>query len=562
MIKFKLLVFSLALTVGFSAMGQNMCFPMMGGVEDRLVKDIGILASPKLMGREPGTEGALMAAQYVASEFAKLNLRSVTSSEYYQEFSISKEVTFSKENLLVVKKDTLALFTDFFPLKYSSSSRVEGKTVFVDYGISAPDLGLDNYKKLKPKKLKDKIFVIDISSPDGVHPHSKYVNHHDLGERVKLAKQNGAKAVIFVNLQDDASDPNPSYRKIKSKDIPVVFIQNVKWAKKIKKGKEIILNTKLSERKIEAFNVVGFLNNGADETVVIGAHYDHLGWGGSSSLYAGKEKKIHYGADDNASGTAGMMEMARTIKAGDGTFNRFNYAFVAFSGEEMGLLGSSYFVKHMPKQFGRVRYMINFDMIGRMKNQELAVNGVGTSPIWEELITSKGCNGLSIKTSKSGVGPSDHTSFYYQEIPALHFFTGTHPDYHKPTDLAERINIKGEIFLISYVLKLVQQLEEVEKMEFTQTKEQSEAAPRFTVTLGVMPDYMFDGEGMKIDGVTEDKPAAKAGMKAGDIVTQMGDVKVVDMMSYMKALSRHKKGDKVEVIYQREGKDTTVKVQF
>lgn len=552
----------MALILAFSAVAQDDCFQMASGSGDRLTKDIRYLASGKLEGREPGTEGALLAAQYIAGQFAELGLTSVSSSEYFQEFSISKKVLFGKENRLIFKEDTFSAPNDFFPLKYAANKMISGKTVYVNYGISAKDLKIDDYKKLKPKKLKDKIFVMDVSSPDGIHPHSKYINYHDLGGRVDLAIKKGAKAVIFVNLKGNASDPNPSYKKVTNKGIPVVFVQNSKLAKKIKKGKQISLRTKLKEVKVNAYNIVGLMDFGASETVIVGAHYDHLGLGGPSSLYAGKDKQIHPGADDNASGTAGMMEIARNIKANKGLFKRFNYAFVAFSGEESGLLGSSYFVKHLPKKLGTIRYMFNFDMIGRMEERSVAINGLGTSPVWGKFISSKGCNALSIKTTQSGVGPSDHTSFYYQEVPALHFFTGTHSDYHKPSDVAEKINIKGEIFLLSYVLNLMVQLEQVEEMPFTQTKEESGSAPRFTVTLGVMPDYLFEGEGMKIDGVNDGKPASKAGMQAGDIVVQMGDVKVVDMMSYMKALSRHKKGDKVNVTYQREGEKKEVKVQF
>lgn len=553
----------LGLLIGLGVAAQETCYPMMPGTGDRLTKDIYYLASDELEGREPGSEGAMMAAQYIAETFAKLQLEPVTEKEYMQEFSISKEVLYnSKNNVLKVKSKKYSTPNDYFPLKYSSNGNVEAKTVFVGYGIKAKDLGYNDYKKHKGKDLKGKIFVMDISSPDGMHPHSKYIKYHELGERIDLAIKKGAVGIVLVNLGDGASDPRTKFRTIKSKGIPVVFVQNPKLAKKLKKGKKIRIQTDLKEHKIAAFNVVGFINNSAEKTVVIGAHYDHLGMGGESSLYAGSEAKVHYGADDNASGVAGLLELARNIRAKEDGFKRYNYAFVAFSGEEMGLLGSAYFVKHLPRQMRRIAYMLNMDMIGRMEESQVAINGVGTSPIWEKFVPENACNGLQIKTSESGVGPSDHTSFYYKEIPVLHFFTGTHKDYHKPSDVAENINFKGEARLLGFIMKLIMDAESAPDIPFTATTQESMDAPRFTVTLGVMPSYMYEGEGMKIDGVTEGKPASKAGMQAGDIVIKMNDIKVVDMMSYMKALSSFKKGDEVEVTFDRKGKVQKTQVQF
>lgn len=552
----------LILAFSLSSNAQEDCFPILGGTTERLSNDIYFLASEKLAGREPGTEGALLAGNYISEVFNKLNLASVTGNEYRQEFSITKEVLYnSKGNSLQYKKQSFKAPKDYFPLQYSSSAEVEGKTVYLNYGIRATDLEWNDYKGKKKKKLEGKIFVIDISSPDGMHPHSKYIAYHDLGDRIDLAIKKGAKAVVFVNLKEGASDPSPKFRSIKSKGIPVIFVQNKKLAKKLVKGKKVKINTELKENKIKTYNIVGFLDRGAEETVVIGAHYDHLGMGGQSSLYRG-DPAVHFGADDNASGVAGLLELARNIVANEKEFTNYNYVFIAFSGEEMGLLGSAFYTKNIPDKVRNMAYMINLDMIGRMEDNLLAINGVGTSPIWEKFITEEACNQIRIKTSKSGVGPSDHTSFYYLELPVLHFFTGTHKDYHKPTDIAENINYKGEARLISFILRLVLNMETAGEIQFTPTVEESMEAPKFTVTLGVMPSYMFEGSGMKIDGVTEGKPASVAGLIAGDIVIQMGEVKVVDMMSYMKALSRFNKGDKVQLTYIRDGEKGKTEVQF
>lgn len=548
--------------IGLNAKAQENCFSMLPGTPDRLTKDIGYLASEKLAGREPGTEGAMLAASYISEAFNKLGLASLTGNEYRQEFSITKEVMYDGEgNELRYKRKEFKAPADYFPLQYSSNGEIEGKTINLNFGIRAKDLEWNDYKGISKKKLKGKIFVIDVSSPDGMHPHSKYIAYHDLGQRVDLAIKKGAKAVVFVNLKEGANDPNPKFRTIKSKGIPVIFVQNAKLAKKLKKGRKLKIKTNLKANKIETNNILGFLDRGANQTVVIGAHYDHLGMGGQSSLYTG-DPAIHYGADDNASGVAGLLEIARNIVASEKEFSNYNYVFIAFSGEEMGLLGSAYYTKHIPKPVQNIAYMINLDMIGRMKENLVAINGVGTSPIWEKYITEEGCNNIRIKTGNSGVGPSDHTSFYYLNIPVLHFFTGTHVDYHKPTDIAENINYKGEARLIAYILNLIEKLETAEGLTFTPTSEESMDAPKFTVTLGVMPSYMFEGSGMKIDGVTKGKPASVAGLEAGDVVVKLGEVVVVDMMSYMKALSRYNKGDKVNVIYMREGKKGETEVQF
>ena len=303
--------------------------------------------------------------------------------------------------------------------------------------------------------------------------------------------------------------------------------------------------------KVSGKNVIGYLDYGAEKTIVFGAHYDHLGKGGEGSLYAGKEPQIHNGADDNASGVALMLAMAEAIIEND-ELKGNNYLFIAFSGEEKGLWGSNYFCKNPSFDLETINFMINFDMVGRLdKDKGLAINGVGTSPTWEESLSEANKEGLKLITSESGVGPSDHTSFYLQDIPVLHFFTGQHEDYHKPTDDLEKVNFQGIAIIKEMLINLLTILNDEGKLEFTKTKDDSKATPRFTVTLGVMPDYMFQGDGMRLDGVTDDRPASKAGFEKGDIVIQMGEHKVDGMQSYMEALSKFKKGDKTIVKVKR-----------
>lgn len=309
-------------------------------------------------------------------------------------------------------------------------------------------------------------------------------------------------------------------------------------------------------------NVIAYLDNKAQNTVVIGAHYDHLGMGGESSLYREGEA-IHNGADDNASGVAMMLHLADSLRF-DSTQRpkNNNYLFIAFSGEEEGLLGSNYFVKNPTIDTKKVTYMINMDMVGRLNAKNtLAVYGVGTSPILKQTVNANAGN-LNIAENESGVGPSDHTSFYLADIPVLHFFTGQHEDYHKPSDDTEKVNFTGMEIISNYIFSIIKDLDSQKKLPFRKTKNESEVVPDFKVTLGVVPDYLFSGKGMRIDGVSEDKPAQKAGLQKGDVVVKMGEYKVVDMMSYMKSLSKFEKGQTANVTVDRDGKLKEVEVTF
>ena len=306
-------------------------------------------------------------------------------------------------------------------------------------------------------------------------------------------------------------------------------------------------------------NVLGYIDNNAENTIVIGAHYDHLGFGGEGSLYRDKEKAIHNGADDNASGVAVMLNLAHKLK-NQNTNN--NYLFMAFSGEEMGLLGSNYFVKHPTLDDKSLNYMINMDMVGRLKvDSTLAVYGVGTSPRFKQTLNATNAN-FHLIENESGVGPSDHTSFYLNNIPVLHFFTGQHEDYHKPSDDFDKLNYEGMEMISDYIFEIITDLNNAGKLAFRKTKNESEETPRFKVGLGVIPDYLFDGKGMRIDGISEDKPAQKAGLQKGDVVVKLGDSTVVDMMSYMRALSVFEEGDETKVIVDRNGSEIEVDLKF
>lgn len=314
-----------------------------------------------------------------------------------------------------------------------------------------------------------------------------------------------------------------------------------------------------------ANNILGYLDNKAAHTIIIGAHYDHLGIGEQgNSLDANPKGKIHNGADDNASGVAGVLELARYYSTNK-TREKYNFLFMCFSGEEMGLYGSKYFTENPTVDLSKVNYMINMDMIGRLDPQTktVVVNGTGTSPVWETLLKSMETDDLKIKTDSSGIGPSDHTSFYLKNIPVLHFFTGSHSDYHKPSDDWEKINYTGEVHVLNLIARVVDNLDDEPKLAFLPTKAKPMASrSSFKVTMGLMPSYTSDSPGVKVDGVTDGRPAQKAGIQTGDLIIQIGELEIKDIQDYMGALGKFEKGQTVPVKVKRGNEILTVSVTF
>lgn len=310
-------------------------------------------------------------------------------------------------------------------------------------------------------------------------------------------------------------------------------------------------------------NVVAYLDNGAPNTIVIGAHYDHLGLGhDGNSLSANSKGQIHNGADDNASGTAGVLELARYF-AKNNVRERHNFLFLCFSGEELGLVGSKKYVETSTIDLSTVQFMLNMDMIGRLNEEKrMVVGGVGTAPNFVPLLNSLTSSDLTIKQDSAGIGPSDHTSFYLKNIPVLFFFTGQHADYHKPSDDVDKVNFAGQKTILEYAVRLIEALDREPKLQFQETKAKPEDTPRFKVTLGIMPDYTFEGEGVHVDGVTDGKPAAAAGVQRGDRIIGLGDVEVHTIRDYMQALSKFQKGDTAPLKVVRGSETKTLQVTF
>jgi len=530
---------------------------------ERIKKDVYVLADDAMQGREAGTPSELQAALYISTRFMQNKLKPMGSQKYFKPFEFQSEIKLGENNVLTLNSKTLKLYADFYPLSYSSSSEVKGKLVKAGFGIIAPELNYNDYKDIEDE-IKGNIAVIEISSPDGIHPHSKYSAYHDLSKRIEIAKKMGAIAVIFINSDKKIDEPGEKLsNKITSYDIPVIFAKGLAY-KIIMDATEVqaSIKTEIIREERVGWNVIGFIDNKAKYTVIIGAHYDHIGWGEENSTYTG-EKAIHNGADDNASGVAVMIEIANRLRKNKKAKNN-NYLFIAFSGEEKGLLGSSNFVKNPSIDLNSVNYMINLDMVGRLNPIEklLYINAVGTSPLWKDILNNVQTS-IKIKTSEPGIGPSDHTSFYLQNIPVLHFFTGLHSDYHKPSDDADKINYEGAAEISDYIIKLIETADSKGKLPFSKTKEEeSSRISRMKVTLGIMPDYTYSDKGLRLEGISEGKAAEKAGLQKGDIILKIGNNEIIDMNSYMKALSGFNKGDKTNITILRGNEILVKEVEF
>jgi hypothetical protein len=313
----------------------------------------------------------------------------------------------------------------------------------------------------------------------------------------------------------------------------------------------------------QAINILAYLDNAAAQTIIIGAHYDHLGVGKHpGTREEDPDGKIHFGADDNASGVAGVLALADYFTNNDRKEN-FNFVFACFSAEELGLLGSKDMAERLVKGGQKFNYMLNMDMIGRLNpdSRNLHASGIGTAAEWGDLFKDIP-HTFNMVLDSSGTGGSDHTSFYLQDIPVIHFFSGIHSDYHKSSDTPDKINYQGQRDILEFIIDLIELTEEKPTLAFQKTKSNMGGASRFKVTLGIMPDYAWQKGGVKLDGVSEGKPAQKAGMQTGDIILQIGEFKLESMQDYMKVLSEYNPGDKVKALVKRNDKELKMDVTF
>lgn len=571
--------------------------------KDELSHHVHYLASDELEGRRAGTQGAYQAAQYIAGEFISYGLlpspdaESVGETEdYLQPFEFSSGVEYGEGNTLTVsvngEKISFTKDQDFKTLPFSSSASVSGELVFAGFGISAASDDYDDYENIS---LDGKIALIFQGSPDIEDPHGILNQYATPRNKTFAAREAGAEGLIIITqptageeaLMRLRDDRNPA-----RSGLPVVNITpNV--AAKLLKGSDynvddlydklietrtpnsFIMSRVTADIQTDVYtvsstdnNVIGFLPGNhpdkKDEVLVIGAHYDHLGWGGQGSM-APNEHAIHNGADDNASGTAGMLELAQKFSANRGEIDR-SILFIAFGAEELGLIGSQYYVENPYIPNEQTAAMINLDMIGRLQNDELTIFGFGTSPIWDGLIESSTYyDDFAIRTNPDGLGPSDHASFYRNDIPVLFFHTGLHGDYHRPSDTADKINYEGMERIVTYVYDTARTITTYEE-QIAFTKADS---PRpqggmgnIKVYVGTMPDYVGESGGMKVTEVRNDSPAEKAGIESGDVIIKFGDKTIENVYDYTYALSDFEPGDVVEVVIKRDDTEMMLEVEL
>lgn len=662
-----------------SVLAQTTAKPSGPEVE-RLRAHVTYLASEKLEGRRTGTGGAQEAARYVAREFMRLGLRpagntptdDLTETSYLQEFPYVAGVELGKGNALTATRRVDAtssgapmaidfkVVEDWMPLGFGSSGKVEAPVVFVGYGITAAEQNHDDYKGAG---VSGKVALAFAGTPDGDNPHGRFTRAGEL--RFKAAAARAAGAVALVVIAADENFKGDRLARLRYDNaggeagLPVAVISRSAAAKVLglagppllaefekslrggggggpvavvrdaELGRGVVLNlsTDVVRKNAPAANVVGILE-GSDaklksEVIVLGAHYDHLGRGGEGSGSLGREGDVHYGADDNASGTAGLLELARLFAAEREQMRR-TVVFIAFGGEEEGLIGSSHYAQNPALPLEQTVAMLNMDMIGRLRGGALSVGGVGTATelrsIVEEAnkgykvtvypsvggsgnteepgrdvnvkvreegkpdrkvkgrvqdrdpIVVTGTNGQTavtarpverfvLRLSEDGFGPSDHSSFYARRVPVLFFFTGAHEDYHKPSDTADRINYEGEAQILQLVRDIILSLQERDtRPTYAVAKAEANTRTTFRVSLGTVPSYGESTDGLKLDAVREGSPAAAAGLKAGDKIVKLAGRDIRNVYDYTQALSEMKAGQQYEVVLLRDGQRLTVKI--
>jgi len=535
----------------------------------RLQQDVSYLASDALDGRRTGTAGANDAARYIAGEFERAGLhpginaagaekRRQMMARYLQPFPYVGHVELGKNNVLA----NLRVGEDWMPLGISPNQTLHLTAVVnAGYGITANEL---NYNDYKGTYSKTQVAVIRTGTPDGDNPHGRFTTAGQLRFKVAAAQSAGVGALLITSDEDDLkNDPlaSLSYDNAGLAGIPVAVISK-QAAEKLANAKDVTLTTDVVRAEVPAYNVIGVLE-GSDpilkkENIIIGAHYDHLGRGGEGSL-ASKPGEIHHGADDNASGTAGLIELARLFSVQRPKLKR-TLIFIAFGGEEEGLLGSNYYVNHPLAPLTNTVGMINMDMIGRMKDRKLIIGGVGTAKEWRGMIEPE--KSFALTLNEDGVGPSDHSSFYLKQVPVLFFWTGTHNDYHKPSDTWDKINYTDEAKILGFVARIVRDIDGADKrLTYTTAKsDPTQRASSFRVYLGTIPNYADSNEGMLLDGVREDSPAAKAGLKAGDRIVKIGNRDVKNVYDYTYALGEMKAGQEYVFELVRGSERLTLRV--
>jgi hypothetical protein len=584
-----------------------------------LERDVAWLAAPEREGRGPGTKGIDAAAGWVAGRFAEIGLLAPADREStLQPFEMTLEAKLGPPAAntaeLIGPPDAtggrrvvrLELGTDFTPLAIGGSGKFDLPLVFAGYGITAPSENYDDYAPLKAAGgVKDSVVIVLRQEPQQDDPHGAFQGnqtseHAALARKAANASEHEAAGLVFCNDTDADGDALMAFTRAGEgsdrRTMPILQVrrsvldeairqalgrslgeiqksidEKLEPASSVLPGWRLRGQTVIERVQTEGRNILGLLPGAGRpvagdapaidprETVVLGAHYDHLGYGGAGSAAPG-ERAIHHGADDNASGTALLVEVARRLAAGPRLPR--SVLFAAFSGEERGLLGSAHYTANPAVPLADTVAMVNLDMVGRLTGDKVIVQGTGTGTGLEPLVDRlAAARGLTAAKEPGGFGPSDHASFYAKKIPVLHLFTGAHADYHRPTDTAEKINYDGLLRLADLVTDLVRELATApQRPAYVEV-----ASPQFArggdrPYFGSIPDFGKPGGGYAISGVAKDSPAARGGLAAGDTIVRVGESAITNLEDFDSALRKHKGGDTVPVVVLRDGKEVSLEV--
>jgi hypothetical protein len=570
----------------------------------RYLADIKTLSAPKMEGRGDGSKGLVRAEHLLEARYKSLGLEPAGSHGYLQLFVVITGAKLEGKNHLVIEngsaKGELKLQQNYVPFSFSSSATVTGPLVFAGYGITAPEFDYDDYARLD---VKDKIVVVLRYEPKGFAAKTQntgLTRHAGIVTKAINARNHRAKGVILVNgqLGEGEEDLLTRFASVSGpEDVGVVLVQAKnpsaeEWfraaGKSLKETQEKInaqtkpdsfafpdsmrvdLAVGILNTRSTVNNVLAYLPGKSDEYVIVGAHYDHLGRGTFDSLAPSLIGQIHPGADDNASGTAGVLELARLLAPLKGQLPR-GILFASFAGEELGLLGSAEWVKEPTKVLDKAVAMINMDMIGRIKDNKVYVGGVGTGSTLQSVLGEAHRDStLKFEISQSGYSSSDHTSFVMKKIPVLFFFSGLHSDYHKPSDTWEKINPDSAANLLNIVGRVTIELaSEPARPVFAEVVESnphagmpSSGGGGYGPYFGSIPDFGQTENGVKFSDVKPGSPAAKAGLKAGDVLIQFGSKPIKNLYDFTDALRASKVGDVVPVTVLRDGEELKVDVKL
>jgi peptidase M28-like protein/PDZ domain-containing protein/PA domain-containing protein len=567
---------------------------------NRYVADIKSLASPEMEGRGAGTRGLIRAEHLIEKRYKELHIEPAGVKGYTQPFSVVTGARLKSDNRCAVqiadRKQELKIEQDFVPFSFSVSGQVSAPLVFAGYGATADEFHYDDYAGLD---VKDKIAVVLRYEPSGFAEKSGnhgLTQHSQLITKAINARNHGAKAVVVINgkLGDGEEDLLTRFGSVSGPENVGIVMAQVKnavadgWFQSAGRSLNDVQNQINSSTKPASFdfsdtlhvslnidiettratvnNVLAWLPGQTDEYVIIGAHYDHLGRGNFDSLAPSQIGQIHPGADDNASGTAGVLELARLLAPESGKLKR-SILFMDFAGEELGLLGSAEWVKEPTRPLAKAVAMINMDMIGRIKDDKVYIGGVGTGSTFKAVLEQAQKEApFKIEYSAGGYSSSDHTSFVTKKIPVLFFFSGLHSDYHKPSDTWDKINGPSAARLLDMVESVAVQLANTDHPPAFQVVAEEKpiggGGGGYGPYFGSVPDFGQVENGVKFSDVRPNSPAAKAGLKAGDILVQFGDKPIKNLYDFTDALRRSKVGDVVEVKVLRDGQPVTASVKL